>query len=539
MSLMSRRELLQIAAATSLATTASARHASAGDESGASLNKGSIELYTSTLSVVAGEKVAVHVSTTSDHFDVEILRIGVKEEIVLTKKNCRGNFYPMPEDAWEQGCGWPVSFEFDVPAQWRSGYYEIKARTTGGAGVVGRAFVVVRAAQPQSKVLLCLATNTYAAYNTYGGASFYQKKNVSESSIDRGEHRVSFLRPWTPGTLWLPDSAPRFAEVDEYSGLVGTARWAVENAIVGGFSAGFATYERKLVRWLEQNGYAVDYAINGDLEFHPELLGRYQLMISAGHDEYWSWGMRETVESFIEKGGNVCFFSGNISMWQARFEDRGSALVSYKYEYRQDPLYNSPRQHLTTTFWNSPVVGRPEGKMTGLCGVYGGFAHMDGATQKGSGGYLVYRPEHWIFEGTGLHYGELLGSSSTIVGYEVDGCPIRMKHGLPFPAEDYDVPSSFQILGMIPAALSLRIPASLIGRPEDFTYGPLNFAKEVFGSEDPESVASISHNHAVMSIFSNNGTVFCAGTTDWVFGLTGKDPAVERITKNLIDRLSG
>jgi hypothetical protein len=537
MSLLSRRELLQMTAAGSLGSTAAGSRAATQDRTGTSHERDSIELYTSALSAVAGETVAVHVSTTSEQFAVEIARIGAREEILLTKERCRGEFHSTPDDAWENGCRWPVSFEFEVPAGWRSGYYEIKARTSNGA--IGRAFVVVRAAQPTAKMLLVLATNTYAAYNTYGGACFYQKKSFTQgSSIDRGEPRVSFLRPWTQGTLWLPESAPRFAQVDEQSGFIGTGRWAAEHDIVGGFAAGFANYERKLVRWMERNGYDVDYAVNGDLELHPDLLGRYRLMISAGHDEYWSWGMRDAVESFVANGGNACFFSGNISMWQARFEDGGNTLVSYKYDYRQDPVYDTPQRHLTTTFWNSPIVGRAEGKMTGLCGVYGGFAHMDGATQQGAGGYLVYRPDHWVFAGTGLEYGELLGSASTIVGYEVDGCPIRMQDGLPFPAEGYDAPASMQILGMIPAALTLRISGVLLGQQEDFRYQPASFAREVFGRDDARTVAAITHNHAVMSILTNNGTVFCAGTTDWVFGLTGKDPAVERITRNLLDRLS-
>ena len=34
-------------------------------------------------------------------------------------------------------------------------------------------------------------------------------------------------------------------------------------------------------------------------------------MLSVGHDEYWSWEMRDAVEGFVAAGGNVAFFSGN------------------------------------------------------------------------------------------------------------------------------------------------------------------------------------------------------------------------------------
>jgi hypothetical protein len=33
--------------------------------------------------------------------------------------------------------------------------------------------------------------------------------------------------------------------------------------------------------------------------------------------------------------------------------------------------------------------------------------------------------------------------------------------------------------------------------------------------------------------------VFTAGTTEWAWGLTGADPIIERITRNLLDRLGG
>ncbi len=43
--------------------------------------------------------------------------------------------------------------------------------------------------------------------------------------------------------------------------------------------------------------------------------------------------------------------------------------------------------------------------------------------------------------------------------------------------------------------------------------------------------------NAVMGLYTRGGTVFTAGTTDWSHGLRGGDPAVERITRNLLDKL--
>jgi len=34
------------------------------------------------------------------------------------------------------------------------------------------------------------------------------------------------------------------------------------------------------------------------------------------------------------------------------------------------------------------------------------------------------------------------------------------------------------------------------------------------------------------------GTVVSSGCTDWAWGLTGADPAIEQITRNLVNRLT-
>jgi hypothetical protein len=41
----------------------------------------------------------------------------------------------------------------------------------------------------------------------------------------------------------------------------------------------------------------------------------------------------------------------------------------------------------------------------------------------------------------------------------------------------------------------------------------------------------------VVGVYRRGGRVVTVGTTDWSHGLRGGDPAVERITKNVLDRL--
>src|SRR4051794_18881426 len=229
-----------------------------------------VEGYTDKLSYRAGEEVAFHISTTAATYSMEIARLGAETKVVLTKTGLPGASHPIPEDASANGCRWPVSHRVAVPADWKTGYYNVRLRATDGGGkYVGRTrrtaevdlFFIVRAPDPgrASPILLQLCTNTYNAYNNWGGGSLY----AFHGRAGLQGHRVSFDRP--------------------LEGL-------------------FRRWELPFVAWAERNGYTLDYCANGDLESHPELLDRARLVLSVGHDEYWSAPMRDNLEAFIGRG---------------------------------------------------------------------------------------------------------------------------------------------------------------------------------------------------------------------------------------------
>jgi hypothetical protein len=490
-----------------------------------------IEVYTSTLSAQAGDEVGIHVSTTAQRFALRVTRWGAEETTVWSRDDIPGEYHPTPDRAWE-GCDWPQTLSITIPEDWRSGYYEVTA-TTAADGVPAeefRAFFVVRASSPTARILFVLSTNTYAAYNWYGGGSLYTRHDGQPGN----EHRVSIHRPWIPGFLLKPDDYDIHTE-SLLSNINGDDPVLLRNPVSGvpwlTCAAGFGNWERPAAAWLERNGYEVDYAVNTDLEVRPELLSAYRLMLAVGHDEYWSWGMRDTVESFIAGGGNVCFFTGDTSSMQVRLEDGGDTVVAYKDAYREDPVVQAGATHLATNSWSNPEVGRPESRMTGLTIWYAGFSRFHTIALNGPKGFLVYRPEHWIFDDTGVGYGDCIGTNGIILRYELDGCPIRLENGLPFPQSFHDAHPSLEILGMAPAAIE----------PNDFPNMTLEEGlRQMYALTDPLILEHMegNHGHAAMAMYVNNGTVFAAGTTDWANGLKGGDPEIEQITRNLIDRLS-
>ena len=87
----------------------------------------------------------------------------------------------------------------------------------------------------------------------------------------------------------------------------------------------------------------------------------------------------------------------------------------------------------------------------------------------GLGGYTVHRAGHWIFDGTGLGYGDVLGAGATVVGYECDGCVFTYRDGLPYPTGEDGTPSTFEILGTCPTqhfTRETRAPSAQAGRAE-------------------------------------------------------------------------
>ncbi|HJT31856.1 MAG TPA: N,N-dimethylformamidase beta subunit family domain-containing protein, partial [Pirellulales bacterium] len=340
-----------------------------------------IEGYADQLSYQAGDKVRLHVSTSAPKWSLEVARIGAKTETVLNKNDIPGAAYDVPVNASSHGCRWPVGIELEVPDDWRSGYYEAMLRASDNGGqFVGRGrrtaeaklFFVVRPAMPGSntKILLQLTTNTYNAYNNWGGHSLYafHARNKLQGT------RVSFDRP------------------------------------LAGF---FRQWELPFVAWAERQGYVLDYAVNSDLEFRPDMLKHYKLVLSVGHDEYWSSHMRDHLEAFIGEGGNVAFFSGNTCCWQVRSEEAGRALVCYKQALVLDPVFAAKDHRLLATLWSHHLLARPENTLTGVGFLYGGYHRSHGQFMESEAAFTVHQPDHWLFSGTSLKQGDKFGGKNT------------------------------------------------------------------------------------------------------------------------------
>ena len=230
-----------------------------------------------------------------------------------------------------------------------------------------------------------------------------------------------------------------------------------------------------------------------------------------------------------------------MSIWcysdQLSFQAAGRTMVCYKYQYKEDPILGRGDTRLLTSIWSDQLINRPEKALTRVSFTRGGYARFGGAVPRGSGGYTVWRPEHWIFDGTGLEYGDLFGAEQTVVGYECDGCEIQLENGLPVPTHNDGIPSSFTILASSPTTLAERV--EMYGEDSYLGDEDLNFcAERVYGAANTETRAKLAHVNAVMGLYEQYGTVFTTGCTEWVYGLQSDNPYIEQITHNILTRLA-
>ena len=498
-----------------------------------------IEGYCGSLSYAPGETATVHVSTHASAYDVVVERWGAERELTFAANGLPGTYTPPPVDADANGCGWPVSVEIPIDESWRSGFHLITLRAHEGeeGRRIAHAGFVVRAGAERADAVLVMATNTWNAYNTWGGQSLYT-----------GGHQVSFARPWARGMLCRPE----VERDDRKSRPVHTG----EEPDTGGFifqdyrlprsypsaigSTGWFTHARRFVEWAERRGRRFDLLTSTDLEHHPDALDGYSLVLGVGHDEYWSAGQRAAIEAHVRGGGHYASFSGNTMFWQVRLTDgaHGDAMVGHKYRaHLDDPVVGTDAEGTMSGMWADPLVGRPEWSFLGAGSAFGLYARFGGGTPRGVGGFIVYRSEHWLFEGTDLGYGDVLGNDDGIVGYETVGTPIQFDDvNLPVARTRDDLPE-VEIVAVTPATnLGMGdYPKSVAAFGDQ---GDLEFvAERIFGG-GTDATAKARHGNAVMAVArpfgSDAGEVVVCGSTDWVFGL--RDPRVAKVTANVLDR---
>lgn len=369
-----------------------------------------IEGYASATSVNRGDSIHLFVNTNSLTYLLEVYRMGWYQGLgarrLVGPIEIDGTQQAIPHMEPETGlvdCQWRNPFVLPTanpsdPEDWISGIYLAKLTATD-SGAQSYIIFVVRDDTRKADLLFQLSVTTYQAYNYWGGKSLY-KWGSTES---KRAAKVSFNRPYAANSQ-NPAAAYGMGAGEFLTNLQPhPATYKVSNA----------GWDNNMVRWLEREGYDVSYCTNLDTHAQPNLLPRHKAWLSVGHDEYWSWEMRNHVEHARDLGVHLGFFSANSAYWQVRFEASpasGTAnriMVCHK-NARRDPLATSVENAFRTTDkWRSETVSRPEEQLIGVMYV----------ADPVDADIVITAANHWVFANSGLESGSVLPG---LLGYEVD-----------------------------------------------------------------------------------------------------------------------
>ena len=505
-----------------------------------------IACYSDRLSANPGEIIRLSISSDAAACSVTISRIGKSAVCVKLFEEVRTELHPTPLNADREGCDWPCTLLIEVESGWTSGYYAVEATTLAGERA-SHFFVVKALVGSRERALLVLSTNTYQAYNWWGGCNAYcdmqavmsGAKTMEEAARDAAG-RLSSQRPFSPGIVDVGPGAPRYVN----GGPRGFMAFPPMEHLLyfpdHGFSlldgaAGFVwKWEHAFVAWCEAEGVGLDYVTDFDLDADPTALDGYRAVIIVGHSEYWSLDQRLALERHVDGGGGLAIFSGNTSYWKVRWDDDGRTLVCHKLKgFVEEPNAGIEASH----FWSHPAFDRPEAALTGLSFLFGGYHRLGLCVARGTAGYTVYDEDHWALEGSDLFYGDTFGGEIPLLGYENDGCRLRFEEetGRLAAVPMLGVPAGLEVIAMAPAQIAedatRGYPAILT--PENIQEA----ATVVYGSAAEVVQRRLLRGHAVMASFRRgDGIVFNAGTTEWAHALKARDPYVEAITRNVLRR---
>ena len=499
--------------------------------------------YTNVLSVRPGETFSLHASSSHSACRLEIARVGAVRQVMLARDLSVGE-HAVPPHADRDGCAWPAAAEITAGADWPSGYYDILLENAGGERA--HHFVCVKAARGRAaRTVLVLATNTYHAYNYFGGANAYCDVTGLMSgaaplaqAMEGAIGVLSTQRPFSPLLIAAPEDVPRLVNMRkrgfEEKPWASDMAWSRQHrSSPYDRSAGFLNkWEHVFVRWAEAEGVSFDMLTDYDLDVEADALDPYNVVLLVGHSEYWSGRERDQIDRFVDRGGRLAVFSGNTAFWKVRFDNGGRTFVCHKWRgFEAEPQAGRDGTHL----WSHPTFARPEASIIGLSFLFAGYHRLGLCAARGQGGYTVYRDKHWALEGCDLFYGDVIGDDVPLIGYENDGCRFAFDDdGLPRAVAHLGVPADLEIIALAPCAFGeAESPYRPLIPPEKLD----QVAEIMFGDSSARSQQRVLRGHAAMATFRRGkGEVFNGGTTEWAHALAAGDPYVTRITRNVLKR---
>jgi N,N-dimethylformamidase len=350
-----------------------------------------------------------------EQYKLTLWRYGLKKELVRTigwidEHGPGANRQVLPDgDFTQTGAQWNKEGFSSPPvirAPERSGLYYLWMRAPSG-----RAFSfpwVVAPKQPQSDIAVLASTNTWNAYNNFGGRSNYVNADrLPDVPVVNSRQDLGRYQDGSPFGVWKPkDDEYRplsFDRPEPINDLFDNPEAA--DPVQGRVQCGVAPAEWRLYAWLEFEGYTYDLYAEAQLHDGTLPLDRYRVLVIAVHPEYWTREMYLSVKSWVfERGGRLMYLGGNGLNCEVTLDAEGrmrclSHLNSVHGElggHSEDgSVQYESRMHRTL---------ESEANLLGVVCTESGI--MTAAP------YQVVDASHWAFAGTPLRTGDVFGEKT-------------------------------------------------------------------------------------------------------------------------------
>ncbi len=444
--------------------------------------------------VRGGEKAEYRVHSV-EQYQLTLWRYGWKKELVrmiawVDEHGPQANRQVLPDgDFTQAGVRWNNDGYPNPPtivAPERSGLYYLWAKTPSG-GAFSFPWVVAPP-RPQAKIAVLASTNTWNAYNNFGGRSNYINPNgLPERPVVNARQDLDRFQKPSPFGTWrwkdeeyLPLS---FDRPEPNNHLFDDPE--VTDPVRGRVQCGQTPGEWRLLGWLEREGFDHDLYAEAQLHDGTLDLDAYRVLILSIHPEYWTREMYLSVKRWVfERGGRLMYLAGNglncevtltrdgvmrcLSHVNSLHGELGGHSEDGSVEYES-------RMHRTL---------ESEASLLGVVCTAAGL--MTAAP------YRVVDASHWVFEGTGLRDGDLFGENT----------------------------------------LHERVPGGASGHETDkrSASSPANTVLLAKGANPDDGGAEVvCHEPA------SGGAVFSVGSITWIPALF-PDQHVSRITRNVLTR---
>jgi len=314
----------------------------------------SIEGYIEKNSFFAGEEIEIKCHTFCEKYNVEFFKYPFLNNKIVLINDILGIKQKNNFNAYLNGAGWKTTNKFIIPNNWASGLYMIKLFDKKTEFFFS--FIIKN--KVSEKITILTPTNTWQAYNKWGGASFY-KYDLNTKIKKTNVNILSLNRPNLSSSPFQKSNHLADQEIYFY-------------------------------QWINKNKYS--YSTIDDLDLHNNYdLSKTKALVINNHSEYWTENMLNNLQNYLSKGGNLINLSGNNLFWKSVISNNQIETIKYFGSHSLKEEQSGMWRYLNKS--ESTILG----------------SSYDIRGYKTYAPYKVKTSRHWTLKDTNLNYNSIFG----------------------------------------------------------------------------------------------------------------------------------